>query len=234
MSQRGKHSPINLSRLLWLVQKALRTAEIVISGAWLQGGNAFGATGTFGTTDNNPVNVITNGALRYTIDTAGNITSLSGFLGWTAGTHNPAAAGELGMNSTTGRGLLFVGGVVAPIAVLSDLPGGGPATFPAILTSASAQYTVLSTDRLIEVDVSGGQLAGPILMDVAPVAGEVHTIAVVAGDAAVNTVGVNGNGKQMQDPNNPTTFTGSTVFIKNNGSVTWMYDGTRFVIVASS
>lgn len=222
-------------RLEYLVARAIRGAEIVISGAWLQGGNAFGATGVFGTTDNNPINVITNSATRYTIDTAGNITGFSGFIGWTAGTHAPVAAGELGMNSTTGRGLLFVNGISQQIAVLGDLPGGGAATFPATLTSASPQYTTLPTDRLVEVDVSGGQLAAPLLFEASPTVGDIHTVKIVAGDAAVNTVAVRGSGT-IEDPNNLGTFVAANVFIKSpGGAVTWMFDANnRWVVIASA
>lgn len=222
-------------RLEHLVQKALRGAETVLSGAWLQGGNSFGATGVLGTNDNNPVNLVTNGATRASLDTAGNVTNLRGFIGWAA-TSPPAAAGELGMNNASGRATLFVGGIVQQVAVLGDLPGGGAATFPATLTSASAQYTTLPTDRLIEVDVSGGQLAAPLLFEAAPTAGNIHTVKIVAGNASVNTVAVNGNGRNIEDPNNPGTFSAGTVFIKTpGGAVTWMLDANnRWVITASA
>jgi hypothetical protein len=264
---------LRVRRLEYLIERALRAGQAVAN-AWLQGGNAFGATGVFGTLDNNPVNVITNSVTRFAFDTSGNIVPAvdnSGSVGtsarrWgsfigvsvTAGggasiiTVNPAAglvvrwgatqaalaAGDIGMDLATGRGTLFVGGVSQEMAVLGDLPGGGAATFPATITSASPQYTAIGTDRLIEVDVSGGQPSGglPIKFDAAATTGTQHTVKVVAGDAAVNTVGVSGNGQNIEDPNNLGTFTASTVFIKSpGGAVTWMFDANnRWAVIASA
>ena len=210
-----------------------RTSSLLTS-AWSQGGNAFGAAGVLGTTDANPLSIITNNITRFSLDLAGNLTNLRGFLGWSA-TSPPAALGELGMNVVTGRATLFVGGVVQQVAVLGDLPGGGAATFPPTLTSASAQYTTLPTDRLIEVDVSGGQLAGPILFDANATVGTTHTVATVGGNPSANPIGVNGNGQTIENPSSLQTFSAGTVVITQVGAVTWMKDANgRWKIIASA
>jgi hypothetical protein len=42
-------------------------------GAFIQGGNTFGATGTLGTLDNNDLNIITNGSTKMTVTAGGNV-----------------------------------------------------------------------------------------------------------------------------------------------------------------
>ncbi len=66
---------------------------------WLQGGNAYAATGTLGTTDFFGLNLITNGATALALDTSGN-ANLTGALTITGGSIVTPAASVL--NVTTG------------------------------------------------------------------------------------------------------------------------------------
>lgn len=147
---------------------------------------------------------------------------------WSA-TQASVAAGDLGMNTVTGRPQAFVSGVNKSLATTTDVVPTLP-TVPATLTNASAQYTILATDSLIRVDVSGGALAGAILMPATPSAGELHTVKNIAGNAAVQPFTVSGNGNNIEDPNNAQTF-GATASMRVQGaSVTWTFDGTRWAM----
>lgn len=64
--------------LIWARLKALEylirvTTGGLVGNAFLQGGNAFGATAVLGTTDANNLNIITNNSVRATFDQLGNL-----------------------------------------------------------------------------------------------------------------------------------------------------------------
>lgn len=60
-----------------------------------------------------------------------------------------------------------------------------------------------------------------------------HTVKIVAGDAAANPVIL--NGKAVEDPNNLGTFTIGNVAIKTpGGAVAWLFNGTRWNVIAST
>ena len=94
---------------------------------------------------------------------------------------------------------------------------------------AQSPALLLATDRLIEVDVTGGAVT--VNMDAAPVAREIHEIANTAGDASVNNITVGGNGKTVEDPNNLGTFAANVTIRVKGAEVTWEYDGAKWVIV---
>jgi hypothetical protein len=55
---------------LWHVVTMPASADTVRSYAYVQSGNAFGVTATFGTTDTNALDIITNGSRRFTVATS--------------------------------------------------------------------------------------------------------------------------------------------------------------------
>jgi hypothetical protein len=93
--------------------------------------------------------------------------------------------------------------------------------------------TLQPSDVLTNVDVSGGPQTRTF--DGAPSQFEVHTIKVSAGNSAIAPVTVNGNGKNLEDPNSPGVY-GPSVQIKSGpgAAVTWQYDGTRWEIIGTA
>lgn len=65
------------------------------SNAYLQGGNAFGATGTLGLTDANTLNIITNNTARISINSAGNTTVTGGTSGVALTINNSTSTGNI-------------------------------------------------------------------------------------------------------------------------------------------
>ena len=72
-----KRSLTKISDTIYLV--GADTLKIRYPTAWVQGGNSFGATGKFGTKDNNHIDFITNNTQRARLDSLGNL-----LLGFTA------------------------------------------------------------------------------------------------------------------------------------------------------
>lgn len=154
-----------------------------------------------------------------------------------SGTQAAVGAGDIGMDAATGRPQAFIAGASKLLASTTDAVPTVPTA--ASLTAASAQYTVLATDTLVECDVSGGALSGgsPILMNATPTLGARVTVKNTVGDASIQPILLNANGKTMEDPNMPgvQTYSAGNVAIKVRGAaITWAYDGAKFVIVASA
>jgi hypothetical protein len=114
--------------------------------AFVQGGNAFGASGVLGTNDNNDLNVRTNGVNRFRFPAG---LGLLRFLQSSA----PAQAGDINVDPVTGLISLFVkGGVVT-------LPGGPSGSgLPAALAQATWHINA-STGN----DANNGLTAGTAL-----------------------------------------------------------------------
>ncbi len=103
-------------------------------------------------------------------------------------------------------------------------------TTAATVTHAMSPYVARFSDVLIPVDVSGGVVT--VKFEVSPVTGAFeHTVKNEAGDASVNVITVDGNGKNVEDPNAPGTFA-ATVPVKVTGAaVAWRFNGTRWDLV---
>lgn len=122
---------------------------------------------------------------------------------------------------------LWVGDLMASLRKLDAQPGI-LVTIASVTHSSNNPYTVLANDALIEVDVSGG--VATVNMPASPATGERHSIKNVAGDASVSNITVGGGGHNIEDPNSLQTFAASVAMKVKGGSVTWMFDGTHWVI----
>jgi hypothetical protein len=129
------------------------------SGFFEQGGNAFGTTATFGTTDTNPINIKTNNIVRATFDTLGNFG---------IGTTSPAAkfavaGGEyIDGNSTITGGLTLgaLNGVLkATNGVISAATEGTDYEYP-LTFSTGLQRTgnVITNSGVLSVASGDGSL----------------------------------------------------------------------------
>ena len=101
-------------------------------------------------------------------------------------------------------------------------------TIASVTHSSNNPYTVAGSDLLVEVDVSGG--VATVNMPASPATGERHSIKNVAGDASVSNITVGGGGHNIEDPNSLQTFASSVAMKVKGGSVSWIYDGTHWVI----
>jgi hypothetical protein len=111
----ASQSPFGTSLYFKRVKGATAGIQIQVAGedqrsapgatAWVQGGNAFGATGVLGTTDAQTLNVICNGATILTSDNAGNV-----FVG-----KSGAGAWSTGVRCSTTGAVTITGGSIASI-----------------------------------------------------------------------------------------------------------------------
>jgi len=126
---------------------------------------------------------------------------------------------------------------ISPTGVVTVSQVSGSTT--AVVTSANTPYTALPTDSLIEVESAGA--FREVLFEAAPSTGKRHTVKwwsyAGGGDPLPE---VSGNGKQIEASAGGTPFAGLSGLVATTnlptpgGSVTWEYDGTQWVIVASS
>lgn len=139
-----------------------------------------------------------------------------------AGTKNIKVGGATVTWMYDGTNWVLVGSFVPPA-------GAGVQTV-ASLTHASSAYTTAVTDVMVEVDVSGGALAAAITLANRDI-GSAITVKDLKALAEVTNIGVTGGSVPIEDPNNPGTIAAGTVNIKVAGAaVTWIYDGTSFVL----
>jgi len=93
-----------------------------------------------------------------------------------------------------------------------NIPGGG-------------STTVTGFDQLILCDTLGG-----LCTVTAPATPQVNmrfTVKDANSNAATNNITVNGNGRTLENPNSPGTYTSPILLNTNNRSATWAYDPTR-------
>ncbi len=103
-------------------------------------------------------------------------------------------------------------------------------TIPATVTHATTGYVAKPSDVLIPVDVSGGVVT--IKFEPAPALAARHTVKNFAGDAAIAPITVDGNGNNVEDPNNTQSYNATGQIRVQGDAVTWIYDGTQWEIVS--
>jgi len=68
-----KRGVIKINDTLYLIGSDTLKVPPIVSGAWVQGGNSFGTTGVFGTSDNNHLDFYTNNIQRGRLTNTGNL-----------------------------------------------------------------------------------------------------------------------------------------------------------------
>lgn len=95
--------------------------------------------------------------------------------------------------------------------------------------TAGSTYTALASDSLIEVAATAA--GSTVKFEAAPVKGSQHTVKNTTGDSSANPITIDGNGKNVEDPNLLQTFSATVQMKVAGASATWIYDGTHWVLV---
>jgi hypothetical protein len=122
-------------------------------------------------------------------------------------------------------------GATGPLGPTGPIGPAATKTFKKVNNTTGA-YAALATDDLIEADLSGGALTGPV--NIGTNAALLHKIVVTDYAWLVNganlMIPVTGGAIPIQDPNTGVIAVG-TVEIKQQGAqVAWTFDGTSMVL----
>jgi hypothetical protein len=118
----------------------------------------------------------------------------------------------------------------ATTGILPFVSGGRLQGLISVVTGTPA--TLTATNEIASCQTTGGTII--VNMNAAPATELRALVFDDNNNAATNNITVNGNGHNLEDPNNAGTFSASVTIKTNSQSVCWVFDGTVWKIIWSN